>query len=58
MVNYGRFIMNYAGRGRSRAKSTDSRLYKIYVQGKVLQEELRQWFLIAVRARDGVDLKR
>ncbi len=46
-----------AGSGLHRAKSTDSKLYKIYVQGKVLRAELRQWFLIAVLALDGVDHK-
>jgi hypothetical protein len=42
---------------RRRTKSTDSKLYKTYVQGKLLPTELRGWFLIAVLARDGPDHK-
>jgi hypothetical protein len=42
---------------RRRSKSTDSKLYKTYVQGKLLPAELRGWFLIAVLARDGPDHK-
>ena len=42
---------------RRRTKSTDSKLYKTYVQGKLLPAELRGWFLIAVLARDGPDHK-
>ena len=42
---------------RRRSKSTDSKLYKTYVQGRLLPAELRGWFLIAVLARDGPDHK-
>jgi hypothetical protein len=44
-----------SGIGRRRQKSTDSKLYKTYVAGKVLPAELRSWFLISILARDGAD---
>ncbi len=43
--------------GKGRSKYSVSKIYRHYVQGKLLPAELRSAFLAKVFARDGADLK-